>query len=298
MSTISQHPAQPSALSAPGDTNPSPRGGARDAPLGAHGQIRPALAALLRRPAPSPGADPGTSPATSPAPSPTRQSLPEPAAERGNLVLQALDAAPRAALEPCLERVALTGGEVLQERGVRPAHVIFPVSGAVSLEAGGGKQRLQVALVGREGLVGASLLLDGQAAHTAVVQFAGAGWRAPADALAERLEQHPELHRQLLRGINGFIARLSLTALANGRGTIEQRLARWLLTAAERLDGDLLAITHESLSHALGVRRAGVTVALHVLEGKGALRSERRRIRLLDREKLIAAAGPYGPPTI
>jgi hypothetical protein len=48
----------------------------------------------------------------------------------------------------------------------------------------------------------------------------------------------------------------------------------------------------------LGVRRAGVTVALHVLEGKEAVRSERRRIRLLDREKLSAAAGPYWPQKV
>jgi CRP-like cAMP-binding protein/CheY-like chemotaxis protein len=231
---------------------------------------------------------------------PAIRTKPQPATapDRGNDLLQSLDAPGRAALEPCLERVELAAGEILQERGVRPAHVIFPISGAVSLEAGAGKQCLQVALVGREGIVGTSLLLDGEAADTAVVQFAGAAWRAPADALAASLAQHPGLHRQLLRGVNAFIARLSLTALANGRGTIEQRLARWLLTAADRLDSDALAITHEQLSHVLGVRRAGVTVALHVLEGKEAVRSERRRIRLLDREKLSAAAGPYGPQKV
>jgi CRP-like cAMP-binding protein len=113
--------------------------------------------------------------------------------------------------------------------------------------------------------------------------------------LAACLEHDRTLHRQLLRGVNDFIGRVSATALANGQGTIEQRLARWLLTAADRLDTDLLAITHDALSQVLGVRRAGVTVALHMLEGKHALRSERRRVRILDRERLTAAAGPYRP---
>jgi CRP-like cAMP-binding protein len=131
-----------------------------------------------------------------------------------------------------------------------------------------------------------------------VVQFDGAAWRVPANGLAGCLDDNRDLHRQLLRGVNAFIGRISSTALANGQGTIEQRLARWLLTASQRLDTDLLAITHDALSQVLGVRRAGVTVALHVLEGKRALRSERRRVRILDREQLIAAAGPYRPQKV
>jgi DNA-binding response OmpR family regulator len=236
-------------------------------------QIRSALQALLRRPEK------------------------QPAIERGNLVLQALDDAGRAALQPLLEQATLTAGQVLEETGRRAQYLHFPIGAGVSLEAGAGKQHMQVALVGHEGMVGTSLLLDGTAANRAVVQFGGLAWRVPANDLVGCLEDNRDLHRQLLRGVNAFVARLSMTALANGQGTIEQRLARWLLTASDRLDTDLLAITHDTLSQVLGVRRAGVTVALHVLEGKQALRSERRRIRLLDRDAMIAAAGPYQPQT-
>ncbi len=227
-----------------------------------------------------------------------RTMQPEPAKERGNGLLQELDAAAWAALEPHLEQTTLAAGQVLEETGRRPAYLHFPTGAAVSLEAGLGKQHMQIALVGREGMVGTSLLLDGTAANRAVVQFDGSTWRVPADELAGCLAKNRDLHQQLLRGVNAFIARISLTALANGQGTIEQRLARWLLTAAERLDTDLLSITHEMLSQVLGVRRAGVTVALHVLEGKHALRSERRRVRILDRDQLIAAAGPYRPQKV
>jgi CRP-like cAMP-binding protein len=225
-----------------------------------------------------------------PARRPDRQ---PPAIERGNRLLQGLDGAGWAAIEPVLERASVAAGDVLQERGERPPHIVFPIAGAVSLEIAAAKQRMQVALVGREGMVGTSLLLDGVAANRAVVQFGGAVWRVPADALAACLAESPDLHRHLLRGVNTFIADLALTALANGQGTIEQRLARWLLAAMDRLDTDLLGITHDALSHVLGVRRAGVTVALHVLEGKQALRSERRRIRILDRDRLSAVAGVF-----
>jgi CRP-like cAMP-binding protein/CheY-like chemotaxis protein len=246
-------------------------------------QIGEALTNLLRRPAKAPAAQPAPPLA------------PPWAIERGNRLLQGLDEAGWAALEPYLERTSVTAGDVLHESGQRPAYITFPITGAVSLESTAGKQHMQVALVGREGMVGASLLLDGVAANRAVVQFGGATWRVPADQFAACLATSRELHRQLLRGVGAFIAQLSLTALANGQGTIEQRLARWLLSAVDRLDTDLLGITHDTLSHVLGVRRAGVTVALHVLEGKQALRSERRRVRILDRDRLSAVAGAFQP---
>lgn len=227
-----------------------------------------------------------------------RAAHPQPATDRGNGLLQELDDAAWETLEPHLEQTTLTAGQVLEEKGRRPSYLHFPTGAAVSLEAGVGKQHMQVALVGREGMVGTSLLLDGTAANRAVVQFDGPTWRVPADELAACLDRNRDLHRQLLRGVNAFIDRISTTALANGQGTIEQRLARWLLIAAERLDTDLLSITHDMLSQVLGVRRAGVTVALHVLEGKRALRSERRRIRILDRDQLVAAAGPFKPQKV
>jgi CRP-like cAMP-binding protein len=215
------------------------------------------------------------------------------ALERGNTLLKSLDESAWTAIEPHLEHGPLTAGELLEERGTRAKHLYFPITGAVSLEANADSRRMQLALVGREGIIGTSLLLEDVATHRAVVQFRGTAWRVRADELATCVENSRALQRQLLRGVNAFIDHLSLTAMANVQGTIEQRLARWLLTAAERLDTDVLAITHETVSHVLGVRRAGVTTALHKLEGKSALRSERGHVRILARELLIVAAGPY-----
>ena len=88
---------------------------------------------------------------------------------------------------------------------------------------------------------------------------------------------------------------MAQTAVANARLTLEARLARWLLMTQDRVGKPELPITHEFLSTMLGVRRAGVTDALHVLEGQGAIRPRRGVITVLDRAALKARAGTlYG----
>ena len=87
------------------------------------------------------------------------------------------------------------------------------------------------------------------------------------------------------------------TALANGTATLEERLGRWLLMAADRLDGEEVPLTHEFLSLMLGVRRAGVTVGLHYLEQRGLISLARKQIMITDRDGLKAAAnGTYYQP--
>jgi CRP-like cAMP-binding protein len=77
------------------------------------------------------------------------------------------------------------------------------------------------------------------------------------------------LHQALLRYAHYFQTQTTETALANGRSNIEERLARWLLMADDRLDDGELPLTHEFLSLMLGVRRSGVTVAVQALEARG-----------------------------
>jgi CRP-like cAMP-binding protein len=87
------------------------------------------------------------------------------------------------------------------------------------------------------------------------------------------------------------------TAFSNGTATLEERLARWLLMANDRLEGDEIPLTHEFLSLMLGVRRAGVTVALHYLERRGVIRLSRKHITIIDRDGLKASAnGTYHEP--
>jgi CRP-like cAMP-binding protein len=102
------------------------------------------------------------------------------------------------------------------------------------------------------------------------------------------------LRELLMRYVHVFRLQTAQTAHANARFQLSSRLARWLLMAADRL-GPQLSLTHEYVAYLLGVRRSGVTDALHVLEGKHLIRSSRGLITICDRGGLEAQAGmSYG----
>ena len=75
------------------------------------------------------------------------------------------------------------------------------------------------------------------------------------------------------------------------RFTTEQRLARWLLMAQDRVDDNEIPLTHEFLAMMLGTRRASVTDALQVLVGSGTIDRKRGRILVRDRLRLEKTAG-------
>jgi len=93
------------------------------------------------------------------------------------------------------------------------------------------------------------------------------------------------------------LTQLSQTALANGRYNLQERLARWLLMCNDRLHTDDMALTHEFLSLMLGVRRSGVTEAIHLLEGIHVIKATRGQVRIVNRARLLEIAGGcYGLP--
>src|SRR5215203_864978 len=102
-------------------------------------------------------------------------------------------------------------------------------------------------------------------------QTAGEGLRIRADDLRQAMAGSASLHQRLLRFVQAFMIQMGQTALSNSCHTLEQRLARWLLMCHDRVDGDDLYTTHEFLSLMLGVRRSGVTVALHMFEERGLI---------------------------
>ena len=177
----------------------------------------------------------------------------------------------------------------------------FPTNGMGSVVAVGDRrrdQRLEAGIFGREGMSGLAVILGAdQSPNEVFVQLPGEGLRLPADALREALAARPGLQRVLLLYVQAWIAQVAHTALAQGRAKLEERLARWLVMSHDRAEGDELALTHEFLSLMLGVRRAGVTVATHLLEERGLIQARRGAITVLDREGLIALAdGAYGVP--
>jgi CRP-like cAMP-binding protein len=129
------------------------------------------------------------------------------------------------------------------------------------------------------------------------MQVPGQAIRIEADDLRTALDSSPSVRRLLLLYSQAQAVQISYTALANGRFTIDERLARWLLMCHDRIDGEAFPITHEFLALMLGIRRAGVTTALQTLETSRVIKAGRGRIEILDRDELRAGAGDcYGVP--
>ena len=204
-----------------------------------------------------------------------------------NQLLAAMPQEDFAALQPHLEPVDLPLRQVLIEPHQPIAHVYFPESGYSSIVTNGEGTKIELGLIGREGLVGVPVVLGvSRTPFQFFMQNPGAGLRMSTPDLEEVIDERPSLHRLLLRYAQALNVQTSSTAFANANHTLEMRLARWLLMCHDRVDGDDIEITHEFMAMMLGVRRAGVTTALHVLEGNHLIRSTRGLVTVLDRAKL------------
>jgi CRP-like cAMP-binding protein len=205
-----------------------------------------------------------------------------------NRLLSALSHKDFALLERHLEMVDLPARKVLERRQRKIAGIYFPESGFASVVVNGTSgQAIEVGLIGREGMTGLAVVLDAdRPRYDTFVQAAGTGLCLTAANLRAAIDQSASLHRPLLRYAHYFQTQTTETALANGRSKIEERLARWILMADDRIDGDELPLTHEFLSLMLGVQRSGVTIAVQALTRVGLIAHRRSRITILDRPAL------------
>lgn len=212
-----------------------------------------------------------------------------------NRLLAALSPQDFVRLQPNLTRRSVGLGETLISAGEPITSIYFPGTGLASFVSDTCVQT-EVGIVGREGFVGTSIVLGiEQSPLRANGQIAGDGYTIPTPALLDAMEQSPSLRSVMARYTHVFMMQAASTIYANAHFTIEQRLARWLLMCRDRVDSDDLLLTHEFLATMLCVRRPGVTVATHVLEGIGAIRAKRGQIAIRDRAKLVDIAGDsYG----
>jgi CRP-like cAMP-binding protein len=225
--------------------------------------------------------------------------LPPLARHGRNRLLGGLSAADFGLLQPYLTPVRFAPGQSVEPPDQPIEHCCFLESGVVSVVAKTlGGRRAEVALVGPEGMIGVAVIMgDDRAAHETWVQIAGSGQRLPVARLRQAIDASRTLRRRLLQYAHTFLIQASHTALANGTARIAERVARSILMSQDRMGDTKIHLTHEVLSIALAVRRAGVTDALHELEGLGLIRSTRGRINILDRYGLIDFAdGCYGAP--
>ncbi|WP_372520240.1 Crp/Fnr family transcriptional regulator [Limimaricola soesokkakensis] len=216
----------------------------------------------------------------------------------GNRLLDGLPPSVLTELRPSLEAVELPLRSMLECRRQRITHVYFPATGIASvMVSGDGLPEAEAGMAGREGMTGTSLILeDDLGLHDVVMQFAGHGWRMTAGAFRSAMTI-PAFRQRQLRFLQAQIAQTYATTLAFSHAKLELRLARWILMCCDRLLGKSLSVTHEAIALMLGVRRAGVTVALHELESRGFIRSTRCLIEVRDGVGLAASTeGYYGAP--
>lgn len=216
----------------------------------------------------------------------------------GNLLLRRLSSDDFTLLQPYLRRVPLTPGAKLAQAGQPIESVSFlegGIGGYLDVLADG--QQLAVGLVGREGLVGWPLLLGNDRwPYDVVVRGADStALGIGAADFAGAVDRSRDLHRTMLRYTGTFVTQMSRTIVSNLIHSIDRRAARWILLYHDRLQGDEIPLTHEELSAMLGVRRASITDALHLLESEHAIKGLRGRVIVRDRARLEALAGEtYG----
>ncbi|MBV9784426.1 MAG: Crp/Fnr family transcriptional regulator [Acidisphaera sp.] len=212
--------------------------------------------------------------------------------KNANGLISELNEVSLAGLCPHLEPVALEFRQILHETDRPLTHAYFVESGLISsvrrMQDGG---TVEVGLVGREGMSGLPALLgEATAPDTGVVQMAGRANRVEIGVLRDLMGEDAALRATLLRYARGVIVQAGQLAACNRLHNVEARLARWLLMARDRAATDELPLTQEFLAIMLGVRRAGVTVAMNALAGSGLVRNARRRITVIDSEGLEATA--------
>jgi CRP-like cAMP-binding protein len=214
-----------------------------------------------------------------------------------NELLAAMPGKAYAALLPALEPVQLAFREVLYQPGAAITHVYFPCESMVSLLVPVESHfDVEVGMVGREGMVGASLALGiAQSPVRALVQGAGSALRMSAPRFKRELAINPALARAADRYIHSLMQQITQTAACNRFHVVEARLARWLLMTRDRMRSAKFRMTHEFLSHMLGVRRVGVTEAASSLQRRKLIEYTRGSITILNERGLEAACcGCYG----
>lgn len=207
-----------------------------------------------------------------------------------NRLLAAVPLAEWERLAPHLEPVDMPLGKVLHESGAVMHHVFFPLSAIVSLlyvmENGASAE---IAVVGKEGVIGIALLMGGETMPSrAVVQSAGRGIRLKAQVIKEEFNRSGTLMHLLLRYVQALITQMTQTAACNRHHSVDQQLCRWLLLSLDRVDQTELVMTQELIANMLGVRREGVTEAALKLQRLGLIRYARGHIWVLDRQGLEA----------
>ena len=209
-----------------------------------------------------------------------------------NLLLSLLLPSDLKYLEPHLKPARFDQHHVLFEADEQIRHVYFPTSAVVSLVVTlSTGEMVEAAMVGVDGVVGASAALDGKMALSrGIVQLGGEIIVCDPEALKSAALQSPKLLSLLIRHEQTVYAQAQQSAACFATHQVVARLSRWLLRARDLSGSDTLSFTQEYLAEMLGVRRTSVTVVAHTLQAAGLIKYSRGRIQILNTEGLQDSA--------
>jgi CRP-like cAMP-binding protein len=209
-----------------------------------------------------------------------------------NLILSQLPEEEFAALAKSLVPVDLALEKRLSEPNQPIEFLYFLNSGLISTDAITVKgEQVEVGLIGREGFAGLPALLDQpQMSHTVIMQGSGEGLRIRPSIVRAEFLKGGALQRLIHAFLYLQMVQVTQSVLCNRMHEVDARLARWLLSSADRMESDLLHLTQEFLAQMLGVQRSTVTVAAGEMQRKGMIGYSRGRIQILDRPALTGIA--------
>lgn len=192
-------------------------------------------------------------------------------------------------LLPHLEIVFLPQGQILNLPGEIIEELHFPLECLLSITITmSNGNTVETGVVGNREVLGINALMgDSETTQTEyVVQIPGTAVKIKASIIREIFEQNHEFRNLMLRYIQAFIAQISQTTACNRLHILEQRLARWLLEAQDRIESNEILLTQEFISQMLGVRRPGVTLAAQKLQEQNCINYGRNQILIVDSDKL------------
>jgi CRP-like cAMP-binding protein len=216
-----------------------------------------------------------------------------PPAGNPNLLLAALPSADYARILPSLTVVPLKLKDILHKPGEPIREVYFPGGGFCSmltvLEDGG---MVEIATIGREGMVGVSAVLDGTPVTSAAMVQGETDtcYRMKVDAFRREIERRGAFHELMAHYTQALFGFVAQSTACNAVHSVEQRLARWLLMARDRMGRDDFPLTQEFASMMLGASRPTVTLIAGTLQKAGLITYHRGHITIVDGQKLEAAS--------
>ncbi len=210
----------------------------------------------------------------------------------GNLLLSSFAPPDLELLRPHLRPVVLESTKILHESGENIGGVYFPFDAVISLVVlleGG--ETVEAAMVGRDGVIGASAALDGKLAlNRAIVQIGGHGVVCEPDAFKRVALDRPGMLSMIISHEQTVYGQAQQSAACNILHDSTARLCRWLLRARDLSGSDTLPFTQEFLAEMLGVRRTTVSPVAHTLQAAGMIRYRRGKIEITDVEALRESA--------